>query len=330
VYLSIFSLLKEGLSPAQICERLGMKKQAVQRHITSMKNAGMIKKIGYGVWEILKEDAPKQVHSSRHITPPCFPTSTLNRIRGHGFMFTIRIPHLKNWDNRASILKRQGITFKSINKLGSPQSIMFKGRKILLYSNSIIVYEPASYLSDSAQGSRNRAVADLLSLIASLETLLHTSFRIHGDYQFKVSRSHYAMMKNELAKQYDQDGRKLHIYNADGLWFLIDNSFNLHEAETVHPHTSDSDMDKHVRPFFNGLKEVEGFTPQFVLGAMAQQTKNLDDYVMHLKAHVESVQELGRQTKQLGESVKDLTAVVKKLETKGSKQSDDEIDKRGF
>lgn len=308
-YQLILKHLSDGLSPSQISERLSIPKQTIQYYLTSLKQAGSIRKLGYGTWEVLKSEVPRSTKKTLHIgtlASQQVPIIKPDKIRGHGFMFTVKIPKLKNWDKRASLLEKRGITFKSINKLGNPQSLVFKGKKILLYSNSIIIHEPASYLSDNAQGARNHAVADLLSLITSLETLLHTSFHIHGTYQFKVSRHHYSMMKNALAKQYDQEGRKLQVYNSDGLWFLIDNSFNFHEAETVHPKTSDMDMDKRVLPFFNGLKEVDGFTPQFVLEGMAQQTKNLDSYAVHLKAHVESVQELGR-------SVRELTEVVKKL-----------------
>jgi len=144
--------------------------------------------------------------------------------------------------------------------------------------------------------------------VRSLESVLGANFKINKKYCFKVSRQHYALVKNSLAEQYNRDGKKLQIYSNDGLWFVIDNSYNLNEVETVHPKTAVDDNTK-LQNFFNGLKEAENYTPQIMMKAVTQNAENLDNYAVHLKSHVKSV-------KQLGRGVKELTKLIKKLDKK--------------
>ena len=64
LYLIIVDLLKQGLMPAVICSRLNIKKQKLQYYLSSLKRHKIIKKVGYGTWEILKDfngELPKEV-----------------------------------------------------------------------------------------------------------------------------------------------------------------------------------------------------------------------------------------------------------------------------
>jgi hypothetical protein len=105
-----------------------------------------------------------------------------------------------------------------------------------------------------------------------------------------------------------------------GQWFIIDNSFNLHEAETIHPGTADQDNLK-VQAFFNGIKKFEGFTPEFVVNSLGQNSQNLENYAVHLKAHVESVQVLGNEVKTWRNIGEKLLKAVERLE-KNNTQKD--------
>lgn len=316
-YLTIINKLKQGLYPAKICKELNISKQSLNYYISTLKQQGIIIKKGYGLWEVDAQKEVKEVKKTHRVgitSKNSFNQFKPDKIRGHGFMFKLKIPKgLNNWNKREEILIKKGIKFTPIKRLGSIQSILFKERKIWLTNHSIIIYEPSSYLADTAEESKSHAVSDLIGLITSLEHLLGASFRIKGQYLFKVSRHHYSMIKNSLARQYDREGKKLNVYNESGLWFLIDNSFNLHEAETVNPKTSDADMDKHVLPFFNGLKEVEGFTPQFVLESLGRLTSNFEYHSENMRSHVKAVQDLGSGVTKFNEKLGELTKVVKEL-----------------
>lgn len=55
LYLSIYNLIKEGVSLKGICYDFGISKQSLQYYITKLKEQGLIVKKGYGTWEVKKE-----------------------------------------------------------------------------------------------------------------------------------------------------------------------------------------------------------------------------------------------------------------------------------
>jgi len=310
LYLSIISLLKKGFSPSKICLKLGIKKQKLQYYLSSLKHQGVISKIGYGVWEVKEV---QQVQTSLTDRYPSLVALKPDQVRGHGLQFTLSIPkNLRNWNRRKELLTKAKIQFKDMpNIYGGAELLEIKGKKVILTNKSIIVNEPKDYLTETADNAKSQAVYAFLAFVRSLESHLKANLSYGGQYKFKVTRQHYALVKNALAKQYDAEGKKLQVYSAGELWFIIDNSFNLHEAETIHPQTADKD-NKKVQDFFNGIKRYEGFTPEFVINSIGQNTANLDNYAKHLKAHVESVQTLGEQTKKLVEEVGRLNKIIEK------------------
>lgn len=308
-YLSVLERIKKGQSPAMISKELGITKQTLNHYLATLKQQGCIVKIGYGVWEFIKNLEVKEVKKPIGIGQTDRGGYIQDHVRGHGFLFKIQVMRgLRNWDKREAILSKLDIDFKDylIGGIKRGQIIDYKGYKIRLTDKSIIIHLPESFIKERATTCRRDAVYRLLVILKGLENTLKADFKINGKYFFKVSRQHYALIKNALAQQYDAENKKLYCYSGKGLWLLIDNSFNLHETETVHPETADID-NLRVQNFFNGLKETPGFTPQFVTNALGQQAKNLEDYAVHLKAHVESVVKLGQ-------GVEELTKVIKRLE----------------
>ena len=308
LYLTVYSLLKQGLNPSKICKKLNIKKQSLNYYLSSLKRSGCIEKVGYGVWEIRGDLEVKEVQKSTRNGTNQLELLNPDEVRGHAFMFKLKLPsNLRNWDKREEILGKLNIKFNALTLggLNRGQKINFKGRKIWLTNNSIIIHEKESYIAETAQEAKDYAIADLISLVKALERKLRGTFSFGGQYKFKVSRQHYSLIKNALAKQYNREGKKLEIYNSSGLWFLIDNSFNLNEAETVHPKTAVKDNEK-VQNFFNGLKEQEGYTPAFIVTSIAKNSENLENYAVHLKSHVQSVKDLGDGVKELVKTIKEL------------------------
>ncbi|MBM3191435.1 MAG: hypothetical protein FJZ63_02110 [Chlamydiae bacterium] len=280
----------------------------MQYYLSSLKQKGLIKKIGYGVWETSTNINPQEVQKTTrltHINPQQICTSFApDTVRAHAFQFTFEVPeNLRNWDKRKEILQKLGISFKELKVFGGGEQIEFKGRKVWLTNKSIIIFEKASYLAETAEQAKSYAVAEALETIKAFEHHIQANL---GRYRFKVSRQHYALIKNALAKQYDKEGNKLYVASEQGsFWFIIDNSFNLHEAETIHPKTAVQD-NKKIQDFFNGVKQLEGFTPQFVVNSLGIQAQNIENYAVHLKSHVKSVQDLGAAVLELVKVVKEL------------------------
>ena len=324
-YLTVYNQIKQGIRPSEICKNFNISKQKLNYYLSTLKRSGCIKKIGYGVWEICGEFDEKKVKETIRLTKYQPVNIKPDFVRGHAFQFKLRIPKLKNWEKREEIMKKKGIDFRELNHLiGKAQEIVVKGGKIWLTNKSIIIFERSSYLTKTAKDARQYAIYDLFELVRSLESTLGANFKINKKYRFMVSKQHYALVKNALAKQYKRDGKKLQVYSEDGLWFVIDNSYNLHEAETVHPETAVDDNTK-VQNFFNGLKATENYTPQIMMKAVTMNAQNLDNYAVHLDAHVKSVKKLGKgvdkltevhvQTvNQLREGVDKLTKTIKKLD----------------
>ena len=326
-YLTVYNQIKEGIRPSGICKNFNVSKQKLNYYLSSLKRSGCIKKIGYGVWEICGEFDEKKVKETIRLTKYQPANIKPDFVRGHAFQFKLKIPKLRNWEKREGILEKKNIKFKRLTHLiGNGQEIMLKDKKIWLTNKSIIIFEKSSYLAKTAKDASKYAIYDLFEIVKGLETTLGVNFKINKKYRFKVSRQHYALVKNALAEQYERDGKKLKVYSEDGLWFVIDNSYNLNEAETVHPKTAVDDNTK-VQNFFNGLKATENYTPQIMMKAVTMNAQNLDSYAVHLDAHVKSVKKLGKgvdkltevhvQTvKKLREGVDKLTKTIRKLDKK--------------
>lgn len=323
-YLLILQHLKSGMYPAQIAKHLDISKQALQYHLNKLKQTGAITKMGYGVWEvtdtaILEDKRSKNLPLVGKATPPTFEQLNLYlfEVRGHAFVFTLKLqPGLRNWtnENRIAYLKRNNIAYKPLNLGGSGQRIEHKGHKIWLTNKSIILYDKNSYFAKEAGVAKSRAIYNFIQKIKSLEQLLNADFTIKAgtQYKFKVSRQHYALVKNALARQYNEANEKLEVYTEKGLWFLIDNSFNLDEAETVHPETAMTD-NKKVQDFFNSVKgQPNGITIDSLLELSASIQNNQLLFSENALAHVDVIKQLGLSVKDLNGLLKELSKVVRK------------------
>ena len=315
LYLYILQQLKLGNQPAKMVRELGIPKTSFQYYLKKLKDRGAISKLGYGTWAVVNEgilvknekceavriDMENPQAKLSHFLP--------DSVRGHAFVFTLKTPeHLRNWnnENRELFLAKRDINFTDLTTFGGGQRIIFKGRKIWLTNKSVIIYEKSSYLAETAANAKSHAIYNFISLIKSLERLLHADFteRAGRQYTFKVSRQHYALIKNALAKQYDTEGKKLNVYSDKGLWFVIDNSFNLHEAETVHPETADTDNVK-VQNFFNSLKE-QPLTTGFILEVMHGIQENQMVFAQNMSSHIKVIKDLGNGVNELASIFEEL------------------------
>jgi len=84
---------------------------------------------------------------------------------------------------------------------------------------------------------------------------------------------------------------RIRLYSTEDnkLWFEIDNSFNLNEAETVHKETAQQDMQNIVQPFFNDLRDnFSGDVPTVskILGLITNLTEQSLETAKDLNAVV--------------------------------------------
>lgn len=287
VVLCIVSLIKSGKNQAEVSSELNLSKRQIQRYYKVLRVARHIERKGYGVWEVKKEG---DIIHPDHSIPP--------QIRSHGFGFYLKIPKFRNWSNRATYLKEKGILFKSL-KLGSTpyQKFIFKNFHISLFNEGIkfiSIKNKDSFYSNSATLGNEKALFKIKEVIKALESMFKVGLEINKQYHVKITRQHHALIKNELANQYNNEGKKLNVFNEQGLWLLIDKSLNLDELETVHKDSASQDMDNAIKPFFNSLKEVP-FT--------AYDFKALYDHQMmyaeNIKLHLSTLTEIKEYIKEL-------------------------------
>jgi len=310
VYLSIYSLIEKGFCPAQIAPKIGKTKQALNRYIMRLKVCKAISKVSYGVWQTHGIDRLKEVNRSKHITArpsSHFISSTVceGGVRGHAFRFSVVLPRVSGWFDRRRFFRLKKIPFKSIPY---GESLEIRGHRVKVFDRSLDVYfYPGwSAFSDDAEVSYAYAVLELNHVLTRFENLVGVNVR---PYRFSVSRQHYSLVKNALAKQYLKDRVKLEVFNPDGSkWFIIDNSYHLEEAESCHKEDARTDTRK-VQDFFNGVKQT-GITPGFILQGFDSLIKDRQFYAENNRKHVEVIGALG-------DSVKELTRVVKGLKKGG-------------
>lgn len=219
-------LTQEFLTPKKIALRRKCSHQSIYKIIKKLRKKGAINQFSE---EVAKSQATMQPLKSNH------------QIRLHGQEFNIKILYK---DQR----------YKKI--LEKANTINIDGNTIRLYRNSIEIYSGQSFYADTAQKATVRSFKYWNRLFARLENDLKVILIKPRSQNIKLVNQHYAEINNELAEECEKKADKIRVYTTDDgkLWFLIDNSFNLHEAETQGK-TSKQDMDDTVRPFFNDLRD---------------------------------------------------------------------------
>lgn len=306
---SVINAIKLGIAPSKLAERLGMKLGHLEYYLKPFKIVGILVKKGYGTWGINEQKyqeflQDKDVKKSSAVANSQLPKSLTSKpIRGHGFQFTLKIPKLENWDKRSEFLKKNSIDFKPIGSNWKGQRIIVRGHKVWLTPVSIVIYAPKyeSWFATTAEHSRSHAIYDFLQLVRSIENLLKASLEIKKQHWFRVSRQHYGLVKNSLAIQYDKEDKKLYISNPKGQWFVIDNSYNLHEAETLSPESANKDMDNVVKPLFDDLDSLQVKHKDFF-----GEPENAKEILNDAKDHFDSTGEILTLSKVLAVINKDI------------------------
>lgn len=269
----------------------GRSKQARNWFVKRLLREGVVRKIGYGVWEVNEQKwinfrASKQVKvqtSIGHDDTPRMSSSTFTfhvqsrGVRGHGFQFILKIPFLKNWDRRVDFLKAKQVSFKPTGSFRKGQRVIIGGFKVWLCQKSVIIYFPESMdiLEETARISKEMAFLKVLEVIREVEEVMQVSFKVAGHYQIRLVKQHYADPNNSLAKRFLAEGKKLEVKGIDGkTWLLVDCSTGIPELETVHPVQAAGDMDDVVKRFFEELKTNPVF-PKEIMSMNQAMTMNI-------------------------------------------------------
>lgn len=289
-YYIINEEISKGLNLSQIAKKYNTKKQNISYYAKKLRELGYIQMVGKGTWIV--KDMPYKVAKRM----------PYKNIRSHGFVFSLKLPNISNWENRKTYLDKKKIYYKEIGN-GRSQSLIIKGYKVWFTDKTITIYFPKNkdYLTDASEKGRNRAIFDFLNLVKHIEGKFNISLKINKNYLFSVSRQHYGYIKNTLAKIYNNPKKRFELYQNRKLWLLIDNSLNLNELETLDPEKAHIDMDKAIKPFFNSMREAPFTAYDFhsLASSVDRVVESQHIWASHIKSHTEAIIELSQLIKEL-------------------------------
>ena len=305
---SILALIKGGSTPAQIVKDYEVKKQSLDYYVGKLKKLGCIEKVGYGAWRYIIE-VPKRPkgHKGRQSSD-----KYKKEIRGHAFIWKIQFMESFDWPKIVGKYKKKKLTFQKIAR-GKVYRTIYNSRKTWLTKNGMIIYEPLDFLGKSSFQVKGTAVFEMDKLIKGILKELGLKFR---PYKFTTSREHYAIIKNELARQYNEKKEKLYVRGEDGTaWLWIDNSKGLNELENNEPV-----VNRQVQKFWNSHKETKfKVGPEFILEGFNKQNQimqgiqaNQGIFDQNMMSHIKAVQELGKGVHELRKQIKNINKLNKK------------------
>lgn len=238
-------LTEEYLTPKQITIRRKTSQEATNKIIRKLKKKGAY---NIGCQKVVDLRVAQQ------------PPQPKNQIRLHNQQFSIRIL----WKDR-----------KYKEKLENTSEIEIDGNTINLWPNSIDIYSNQSFYGDDLTHAFAKSATYWNHFIARLEHEVSCILKKPRSQNIRLCRLHIAETNNEVAKDIDNRGdRYFKIYaREDGkLWFLIDNSFNLHETEFVHSKTAKEDAQKILSGVFNDYRDKEHYLPSDAKGMIDKLT----------------------------------------------------------
>lgn len=282
----IISEIKKGMCPADISKKYQIKKQTLQYYIRHLKKNNLIKREPTGKWEVLKQVS---LSTKAH--------QTQKQIRGHAFNWKVKFKHNILWERR---LKQSKIKYQLIGIKGSTPRIIFNNKKIWFTKTGLVIYEPKSFFSQSSFTSKSQAVWELDKTIKMLSRTLKIDL---SSYLFTTSREHYAMIDNELAKQYNDRNEKIFIKRKDNsIWMWIDFSHGVNELENDEP-----TVNRQVQNWFNDMKKTRfEVTPTFLLQSINQVSQNQVMFDKNFQSHLEVINKLSQVVDELRQEISSL------------------------
>ena len=335
---TVYHLLSCGLTPVQIKKKLKLKYMSViSYHLKKLESAGLLEHLDIGVWEVnknlsyesamkihkVKVSRPRKVEPSgqvqinksnqsdkfkKKLQPPLnMAELPPNTNRGHGYRFKLKIPSNESWKDKRKILESKKIKIIDIghNWLGEQFSIS-DGFIVQLTTKSVNVIYPKDFsiFHENPYMCHAKAVFILKQKIREIELILGFSLKIRNKYHFKPTQSHYALIRNALAKVYNKNKLGLAVYDEDGLWLIIDDSFNFNELECVRVDTNLEETTT-MQDIFNSYNRVP-LTSEQTMRMISENARQLGYFGSQMVAHVDIQKTTTQTLKELSQTMTEI------------------------
>lgn len=229
----IFNLItKDHLTPKQVSIKRKLSLSKTYKHIRKLKEKGYLNPLMQG-----------GQNGGVLVTPPTPEGAVNHLVRLHGMQWKI------------DIKRNSGADERYFSKIGT--HILIDGNTVRCNKESIEIYpkDGMSFFGKNDTDATIKGWHYYLNLISILENDLKLLLVTDRGQNIHLVKAHYAEINNELATECEKTGDKIQIRTPeDGkVWFVIDNSFDLLEAETVHSKTAAEDMAK-IKPVLNDIR----------------------------------------------------------------------------
>jgi len=225
-------LTEEFESISGVSARLKISKNRVYKIAQNLKKKGLLIRLKSGGY--IKGGVTKGVTS---VSCGKFETSvscgTSHKIRLHGLRFRVKII-----DSGGQVFNNDFVDFGDYSVYFYPSSV------VLMVKKSFFGFSPLDALGDAS---------DYLDFcLCRLENKFNLVLKKSGVNNIVNSSGHYSEIKNGVA--YRMKKHKFQVRDKGGkVWLIIDNSFNLHELETIGKTAfDDSEV---LKPFLNDLRD---------------------------------------------------------------------------
>lgn len=290
-YLTLFERLKQGKTPIEISKEFNISKQNLNYYIRKLKQKGLVEKKGYGVWEV-----GGQIEHAL--------TLSKKTIRGHAFIWKINLNKEIDWKN---VLKQSNINFKLVRNC-IPRAFI-NNKKVWFGKKTLTIYESNSFYGENAIESRKYAVINLKETIQIIEKKIGINL---FPCEFTPAREHFALIKNDLAKQINRNGEKIYIRDSRGEWMWMDASDGVGELETGNHNALVNNIG--VQKWWNDMKDTKfAWTPSVIANQIHQVTSNQMMFNQNFESHVKAIQQLGNSVQELTNQIKILQEENKRL-----------------
>ena len=240
-------LNRDFLTPKQIAHRRKTTVRYVYKVIQNLKKKGLY--------------FPKEttVHFSQ-CTPKRFKNLSA-KIRLHGQEFNIKLIYGSLHYNT---IKNKGNLIVEDNNL------------VRLYRNSIEIYGGREFFGETAREATAKSMEYWQKFLYRLQEKLKVTLIKPRVHNIRLVKSHYAEWDNELAKYCNAKEEKIKVKaTEDGkVWFTIDRSLSIDEAETIHPETAKQDMQDIITPIFNEWRDKKVPVPKEAYLMLTETIKN--------------------------------------------------------
>ena len=295
----VLDQLSNGSKPGSIAHHLGITETAVYRLLKRMKKDGL-----------LTSDNELTEHGTEHVKKFMAIANDVkfnikpNDIRLHNVQVTIGILQKpQGYDYRKNNLIAMKVRDYDLTNLNNNYKEQFKVNDVTVKTNidSIELF-PMDIYAETEQQASKRLMDIVFEVIKRIENLHHIILIKDNYCNIRISRQHYALIRNQLAKLYrnEHKGSVFRVFDEkDGKVRLTIDISQGPEFEAEHPSKSPSDVNK-CQPYFKDLINKDHFLPsdtkEMIQGLVTashnmlqRQEQSLlieQEYARNMKTHV--------------------------------------------